>query len=256
MRLDIYLYNSGFCKSRQKAKNLIDEGSVLVNGKLATKASQEIDESKEHDIIINDTCPYVSRGGLKLKAIIDAIKLDINGLNCIDIGASTGGFTDCLLQEGACKVFAVDTGENQLDSSLQEDDRVVYLENLNARNLTLEHIGQAVDIIVMDVSFISQTLIIPTIISLINKNGYFLSLIKPQFEVGRDKIGKGGIVKNKKHQRLAVEKVIDCAKEYGLKCNRIIKSPIAGGDGNIEYLAVFSKNGTEINENALKGLFT
>ena len=256
MRLDVYLFNNGYCKSRQKAKNLIEEKAVLLNGKIVNKPSYEIDEASTYEISINDTCPYVSRGGLKLKAIIDFAGISVKNAICVDIGSSTGGFTDCLLKEGASKVFAVDTGENQLDISLQEDERVYYLENFNARYLTFDKIGTSVDIICIDVSFISQTLIFPVVSSLLTEKGLFLSLIKPQFEVGRENISKGGIVKNKKHHIIAIEKIIDCGESLGFNCTHVIKSPIEGGDGHIEYLAVFSKTGKSINKNIIKNLIT
>ncbi len=256
MRLDVYLFTYGYCKSRQKAKLLIEGNSVNVNGKIINKPSFDIDEAQEYSISINDTCPYVSRGGLKLKAIIDYTKISVKDLVCIDIGASTGGFTDCLIKEGAKRVYAVDTGENQLDLNLQENDKVIYLENFNARNLTKDSIEESADLICIDVSFISQTLILPTVHKLLKKNGTYLSLIKPQFEVGRENISKGGIVKNKKHHALAIERVIDCAESCGLVCTHLIKSPIEGGDGNIEYLGAFSKTGKPINKAIIKSLIS
>ncbi|MBQ7760732.1 MAG: TlyA family RNA methyltransferase [Clostridia bacterium] len=256
MRLDVYLFTYGHCKSRQKAKALIEGNSVTINGRIINKPSFDIDEAQEYNISINDTCPYVSRGGLKLKAIIDYAKISANNLVCIDIGASTGGFTDCLIKEGAKRVYAVDTGENQLDSTLQANDKVVYLENFNARNLTPDSINESVDLICIDVSFISQTLILPTVHKLLKQTGVYLSLIKPQFEVGRENISKGGIVKNKKHHSIAIEKVINCAQDCGLVCTHLIKSPIEGGDGNIEYLGAFSKVGKPINKSIIKSLIS
>ena len=256
MRLDVYLFTYGYCKSRQRAKVLIEGNSVVVNGKIINKPSLDMDEALKYDITVNDTCPYVSRGGLKLNAIINFAHVDVKDKICVDIGASTGGFTDCLIKEGAKRVYAVDTGENQLDSSLQSNPNVIYLENFNARNLTQSDIKDNVDIISIDVSFISQTLILPVVCKLLGENGVYLSLIKPQFEVGRENISKGGIVKNKKHHALAIDRVIDCAESCELICTHLIKSPIEGGDGNVEYLGAFSRNGKSINKSIIKSLIS
>lgn len=256
MRLDVYLFTYGYCKSRQRAKGLIESNSVIVNGRLINKPSYEMDEALKYDISANDSCPYVSRGGLKLKAIIDYANIDVKDKVCIDIGASTGGFTDCLIKENAKRVYAVDTGENQLDSSLQNNKNVIYIENFNARNLTKDNIKEDVDIICIDVSFISQTLILPVACSLLCQDGVYLSLIKPQFEVGRENISKGGIVKNKKHHILAIERVIDCAESLGLFCTHLIKSPIEGGDGNVEYLGAFSRKGKPMKKEFIKSLIS
>ncbi len=242
IRLDLYLSSFGYVKSRQKAKSLIEDGYVLVNSQKITKPSFLIDEDKEHKIQISDPCPYVSRGGLKLEGAIKGSGIDVFGKIAIDIGASTGGFTDCLLKHGAKQVFSVDSGNNQLHESLRADKRVVSIENYNARAICYEDIGSFCDIITIDVSFISQTYILPNAVRLLNDDGLYFSLIKPQFEVGKEKIGKGGIVKNPKDRAFSVKKVIDCAKENGLFCIYFNVSPILGGDGNVEYIAVFSKN--------------
>lgn len=241
MRLDLYLSNFGYVKSRQKAKVLIEDGLVEVNFKKITKPSFLIDENENVSIKITDLCPYVSRGGLKLEKIINDARIDINGKIAVDIGASTGGFTDCLLKHGAKTVYAVDSGSNQLVASLRTDKRVVSIENYNARNINLKDIGEFCDIITIDVSFISQTYILPNAISLLNDGGLYISLIKPQFEVGKEKIGKGGIVKKPQDRLFAVEKILENAKLNGLNCTYFEKSPILGGDGNMEYLAVFAK---------------
>jgi 23S rRNA (cytidine1920-2'-O)/16S rRNA (cytidine1409-2'-O)-methyltransferase len=242
IRLDLYLSNFGYVKSRQKAKTLIEDGFVNVNGKKITNSSYLIHEELENNIEISDPCPYVSRGGLKLeKAIVEG---NVNVLNktAIDIGASTGGFTDCLLKHGARIVYAVDSGSNQLDTALKYNSRVVSMENYNARTISFEDIGEFCDIITMDVSFISQTLIMPSAVSLLRESGAYISLIKPQFEVGKSRIGKGGIVKNPEDRLFGVEKIIECADALNMKCIYFSKSPILGGDGNTEYLAIFSKN--------------
>ena len=246
MRADLFLFTGGHVKSRQKGKALIENQCVLIDGKLVTKPSQEIDEQIDHKIEITDDCIYVSRGGLKLEAILDSAKIDVNGKICLDIGASTGGFTDCLLRRGASKVYAIDSGSNQLDKELKNDIRVVSIENFNARNDLSEVVSEKIDVITIDVSFISQTLIIPSAFKTLGEDGIYVSLIKPQFEVGKAGVGKGGIVKDKKFRKLAVMRVVECANSLGYYCKSLIKSPILGGDGNTEYLAVFSKKGENL----------
>lgn len=242
MRLDLYLSTYGYVKSRQRAKSLIEGGHVKVDSQKITKPSYLIDEEKNVHIEIIDPCPYVSRGGLKLEKAILESGISINNVVAIDIGASTGGFTDCLLKHGARLVYAIDSGTNQLDESLKNDSRVVSIENYNARALCYEDIGEYCDIVTIDVSFISQTYILPSISNLLKENGNCISLIKPQFEVGRSNIGKGGIVKDKRARLHGVMKVIECASALGLNCLYFFKSPILGGDGNVEFLTVFSKH--------------
>ena len=241
MRLDLFLVDKAYTESRQKAQRLIKNGCVSIDGKVITKPSDDIDEKIEHSVDITETENerYVSRGGLKLEGALDAFKLSPNGLVCADIGASTGGFTDCLLQKGAKKVFAFDSGSDQLHSKLKNDERVVSKEGFNARYITPADIGEAVDLVVMDVSFISQTLIIPAIVRLLKTNGVFVTLIKPQFEAGRSALGKNGIVKRKEDRLAAVKRVVDCAFDNGLSIKGLVKSPIKGGDGNEEFLAAF-----------------
>ncbi len=252
MRLDLYLFANGYVKSRQKAKTLIENGGVKIDGKIIKKPSYEVSDSETISVEIEDSCPYVSRGGLKIEAIIKEANITVNDKVCLDIGASTGGFTDCLLKHGAKRVYAVDSGTNQLDLTLKENKNVISIENYNARNINIEDIGEAVDIITIDVSFISQALILPSAVKLLNENGIYISLIKPQFEVGKENIGKGGIVKDKKARLNAVNKIIECARINELKCTSFIKSPIQGGDGNTEYLAVFCKNEKEISEDIIE----
>ncbi len=254
MRLDIYLFQNNYAKSRQKAKTLVEGGNVKVNSKIIAKPAYEIDPSLDYTIEITNDCIYVSRGGLKLEAILAYTGINVENKTCIDIGASTGGFTDCLLKNGAKLVYAVDSGTNQLDTSLKTNDKVVSIENYNARNIDISITNNLVDIITIDVSFISQTLIMPNALKLLKDDGVYISLIKPQFEVGRANIGKGGIVKDKKSVFLAVNNIISCAKLSSFACTSLIKSPILGGDGNTEYLAVFSKNNKEIDQNEVKKL--
>ncbi len=238
MRLDLYLSENGYAQSRQRAKSMIESGEVEIDGVVIKKPSFAVSEGV-HTVKVRDPLIYVSRGGLKLEAALDAFGVDPEGLCALDIGASTGGFTDCLLQRGATRVYAVDAGENQLAKKLCEDERVVSFEHMNARSLTEKDIGATVDLAVMDVSFISSTYIIPQIPSLLGGKGTLVSLIKPQFEVGRAMLGKGGIVKDPAAHLAAIMRVFDCACEHGFCMTGLITSPIEGGDGNREFLAVF-----------------
>lgn len=252
MRADVFVYSGGYAKSRNAARILIESGAVIIDGNTVTKPSEEIDENAEHTVEITKTEKFVSRGGLKLEAALEAFAIDVNGMDAIDIGASTGGFTDCLLKRGARFVVAVDSGEGQLDKVLACDKRVKSIEKYNARQLTDEIIPNKADIAVMDVSFISQTLIIPRIRSVLKDNGAFVSLIKPQFEAGRTAVGKGGVVKKAQDRLNAVLRVKDCAAEYGLSLTGLIVSPITGGDGNIEYLARFEAGKAPLDEKHIR----
>ncbi len=242
MRADIYIFNIGKAKSRSAAKALIEAGYVLLDGKPLSKPSEEVNENIEHSLEITQTEKFVGRGGLKLEAALEAFSVDIMGFDAIDIGASTGGFTDCLLQRGAKSVVAVDSGEGQLDQRLAVDPRVTNIEKYNARELSRDIVPNGVDIAVMDVSFISQTLILPVIPNVLRPNGMVITLIKPQFEAGRSAVGKGGIVKNKRDRLMSILRVRDAAASVGLYMTDIIVSPITGGDGNVEYLAKFESN--------------
>lgn len=242
MRLDIYLAENGYADSRQRAKLLITESRVTVNGKIAAKPSMDVSDSDTVEVG-SDPIGYVSRGALKLKAAFEAFALSANGKIAVDVGASTGGFTEYLLSMGAAKVYAVDSGTNQLAEKLRCDSRVVSMEKYNARNLVPADFVQPIDIAVMDVSFISQTLIIPSLASLMAEKSVFVSLVKPQFEAGREAVGKGGIVKSSVARAMSVRKVIDCAAEHGFDFCGLIVSPIKGGDGNTEYLSCFSRGG-------------
>ncbi len=240
MRLDVYLYQNGIAPSRQKAQELIAKGEISVNGKMASKPSLVVEETDEI-ALVGQGLRYVSRGGEKLEAALDAFTIDVTDFVACDIGASTGGFTDCLLQRGAGKVFCVDSGKEQLHPSLQKDARVVKMEQCNARYLRAKDLGQKCDIVVMDVSFISQTQLYETVCDLLKEDGYFVSLIKPQFEAGRAALTKKGVVKEEKDRLRVIETIREKAQAHGLFCQRVIPSPIRGGDGNIEYLAVFLK---------------
>jgi len=244
MRIDVYLTQYGHTQSRARAQQLISKGQVKLDGTLVTKAGLAIDENVAHTVEIGEDIPFVGRGGCKLEGALAAFGLSVEGAVAVDIGASTGGFTDCLLRRGAQKVYAVDSGSGQLAPSLLQDGRVVNMEKCNARYLTPQALGEdfvsqgGADVIVMDVSFISQTYIHPVIKSLLKTDGFAITLIKPQFEVGRDKLGKSGVVKQPKWRREAVEKVIDSAAVVGLSAVDLIRSPIEGGDGNVEYLVL------------------
>ena len=242
MRLDVYLSERGFSKSREAAQRLIKEGAVTFDGKTAKKPSENIDETTEHEIKISDSLKFVSRGGLKLERALDAFGIDVNGLDAVDIGASTGGFTDCLLQRGVAKVRCVDVGRAQLDKKIANDPRVTSFEGMNARYITPEEIGGKCDIVVCDVSFISLTLIVGAVSRILFENGSFVALIKPQFEAGRAALDKHGIVKDRNKHIEVIGRVIDSAKDAGLFCAGLTVSPIEGGDGNREYLALFTKN--------------
>ena len=239
MRLDLYLFENGFAHSRTFAKTLIAEGRVAINGKSVTKPSFNVDIT---DAVTVDTDEvYVSRGAYKLRGAADAFDFEINGKKCIDIGASSGGFTDFLLRNGAKHVIAVDSGTNQLVLSLREDARVSVMENCNARYLEREQLEYTPNLAVMDVSFISATYIIPALYNVLADDSDFICLVKPQFEVGRSNIGKGGIVKDEKIRRSALTKVTEYAKSIGFTLVATTQSDVVGGDGNIEFLAHFKK---------------
>ncbi len=243
MRADVYIFSSGYAKSRAAAQALISEEAVVINGSVIKKPSENIDETADNKVEIIATQKYVSRGGYKLEYALESFFVDPSGLVALDIGASTGGFTDCLLKYGAKKVYAVDAGVGQLDKTLLLDKRVVSIEKYNARNILKNDFDDKIDIAVMDVSFISQTLIIPALSLVLDDGAIFISLIKPQFEVGRSKIGKNGIVKSIKDRHAAIDTVVGFTDNFGLYCKGIKESVITGGDGNIEYVALFVKGG-------------
>ena len=247
MRADVYLTAKGHAVSRNRAKELIESGCVTVDGELLKKASEEISEG-DHAVEISSSLPYVGRGGLKLEGALNVFGINIENLSALDVGASTGGFTDCLLQRGASRVCAVDSGAGQLAQALREDPRVTSMENCNARYLTADQIGGVVDLIVMDVSFISASLIIPRVPDLMGDRGDAICLIKPQFEVGKSMIGKGGIVKDRQAHRYAVDRVLESGRAVGLRPVGLIPSPITGGDGNREFLVWFTKGREELPE--------
>ncbi len=240
MRLDQYLTKNALAPSRNRASELIEGGFITVNDKIIKKNSYEIKDEDRVSVIGTDH-DFVGRGGMKIEAALDNFGVVPSGLICVDIGASTGGFTDCLLMRGAKRVYAVDSGHGQLAEKLLVDERVVNLEGCNARYLDRTLIPEFCDLAVCDVSFISQTLIHASVKEILTESGVFLSLIKPQFECGREMLGKGGIVKDKKSHEYAIRRVVSSANEHGLSPIGIMKSPIKGGDGNTEFLLYMQK---------------
>ncbi|MBE7091598.1 MAG: TlyA family RNA methyltransferase [Clostridiales bacterium] len=240
MRLDKALFEKGFVKSRSRAALLINENSVTVNGKIINKASFNINENDVISVI--DTIGYVGRGGLKLEGAIKIFDIDVSGFDAVDIGASTGGFTECLLKFGAKSVVSVDVGHDQMDSSIKNDKRVTLLENTNAKDLTPELIGGKKDIAVMDVSFISQTEIYQAMFSILKENGIAITLVKPQFEAGSKYLNKKGIIKDKKIYLDVLKKIEKCANSFSYGVENACVSSILGGDGNVEFLILLTKN--------------
>ena len=240
MRLDVYLTENKICKSRAAAQSLIKNGGVTLNGKAVTKNSIEVSENDIVSVIEQKQLKYVGRGGLKLERALELWRFDLNGALCVDIGASTGGFTDCMLQNGARKVYAVDVGRDQLDGKLRADSRVVSLEQTDIRDFSLPENEQA-DFIGTDVSFISLKMIFPHIYRLLKSGGYAVTLIKPQFEVGRKNLSKKGIVRDEKVRLSIVENIKNCALQCGFEIIGTEVSPITGGDGNTEYLLALRK---------------
>ncbi|MCI7768277.1 MAG: TlyA family RNA methyltransferase [Oscillospiraceae bacterium] len=242
MRLDIYLFENGFVKSRETAKRMISEGGVSVNGSIVTKPSKDVSEGDEVKLCA-PLPKYVGRGGMKLEKALESFQLSVNGLVCMDIGASTGGFTDCMLQNGAEYVYAVDVGHGQLDEKLICSPRVRNMEGVNIKDVSLSDFDRAIDLISVDVSFISLKKVIPKICELLSENGTAVMLVKPQFECGRADIGKNGIVRSENVHRAVLSDMISFCNSSGLFVMGADYSPIQGGDGNIEYLIYAEKNG-------------
>ncbi len=240
-RLDILLVRGGFFPSREKAKAVIMAGQVYVNGQKEDKAGMKFDTDAEIEVR-GKALRYVSRGGLKLEKAVACFGIELAGKVCMDVGASTGGFTDCMLQSGAARVYAVDVGHGQLDWKLREDDRVICMERFNARELSPAVIPEKIQLCSIDVSFISLKLILPAVLSVLDEDGEIAALIKPQFEAGRDKVGKKGVVRDPKVHEEVIRKVLDEAAGIGLAAAGLTWSPITGPEGNIEYLAHFLKD--------------
>ena len=241
-RLDKLLLDKGLAPSRQKAQALIAAGLVFVDGNRADKAGVQYADDCAIEIKGN-SCPYVSRGGLKLAAALEHFKIKPQGYVCADIGASTGGFTDCLLQNGAAKVYAVDVGYGQLDWKLRRDARVVVMERTNARHLTKDNFEEPLNLAVIDASFISLKLLIPPLLPLFQGEIAIVALIKPQFEVGKGKVGKGGVVRDSALHQEVIAGISDFAETLDLLTVAVIPSPILGPKGNIEFLAFFKSRG-------------
>jgi 23S rRNA (cytidine1920-2'-O)/16S rRNA (cytidine1409-2'-O)-methyltransferase len=233
VRLDVMLAERGLAESREKAQALVLAGEVLVNGVKASKPGQSVPAGA--DLQVLQRPHYVGRGGLKLEAAIDRFHIHVAGRVCLDVGSSTGGFTDCLLQRGAARVHTVDVGAGQLDWKLRTDPRVVLHERLNARYLRYQDIGEPIGLAVCDVSFISVTLILPALAPLLQPAAEMVILIKPQFEVGREQVGKGGIVRDPELHRSACERIESAVRQMSYKTD-IIESPILGAEGNKEFL--------------------
>lgn len=240
IRLDSLLYDKALAPSREKARAMILAGEVRVNGQMVDKPGTTVDEEARIELKSN-LSRYVSRGGFKLEKAIEDFRLDFSQRVVLDIGASTGGYTDCALQHGAIKIFALDVGYGQLDWKLRNDPRVINLERRNIRYFSREELGEAVDIITMDVSFISTTLLFPVIKEMLKEDGVIVSLIKPQFEAGRGKVGKHGVVRDPVVHREVLLNCINSAQQENLYCTAVSFSPITGPKGNIEYFIQLKK---------------
>jgi 23S rRNA (cytidine1920-2'-O)/16S rRNA (cytidine1409-2'-O)-methyltransferase len=240
-RLDRLLVLRGLAPTREKAQALILSGAVSVEGRRVDKAGAPVEETAEL-VVSGPPHPYVSRGGMKLEAALDHFRIDPSGLVCLDVGASTGGFTDCLLQRGAAKVYAVDVGYGQLDAKLRGDPRIVVREKVNARSLSKDDVPEPVALAVIDVSFISARLILPAVVPLVAKGGAVVVLVKPQFEAGRSEVGRGGIVRSEDVRRRVVSEIANTGAGLGLEPLGSIRSPIRGAHGNEEFLLAFRVN--------------
>ena len=243
-RADIVLFEKGLVDSREKAKRIIMEGNAFIGTERINKPGDKIDDNAE--VTIKDNrISYVSRGGLKLEKAIDLYHIDLEGKVCMDIGASTGGFTDCMLKNGASKVYAVDVGYGQLDWKLRSDEKVVVMERTNIRYVEEETIGEPIDFISIDVSFISLRLVLPVAKKLLSEEGELVALIKPQFEAGKDKVGKKGIIRDKNTHLEVINGIVDFVTVEGFGVLGLTYSPITGATGNIEYLIYIKKNSEE-----------
>ncbi len=241
-RLDILLVNKGLAPSREKAKAMIMEGNVFVDNNREDKAGSTFDVNANIEVKGN-TLKYVSRGGLKLEKAMTHFGITLEGKVCMDIGASTGGFTDCMLQNGAVKVYAVDVGYGQFAWKLRQDERVVCMEKTNVRYVKPEDIADRLDFASVDVSFISLTKVLGPARELLNDNGEMVCLIKPQFEAGREQVGKNGIIRDPKVHQMTIEKVLKTATQLGFSVKGLTFSPIKGGAGNVEFLVHLLKDG-------------
>jgi len=249
-RLDVVLAENGLFPSREKAKAAIMAGIVYVDGNRADKPGTPVNNDAEFSVK-EDFCPYVSRGGVKLAKAVQEFDLDLKDAVCMDIGASTGGFTDCMLQNGASAVYAVDVGYGQLDWKLRNDSRVVMMEKTNIRLLEPDTVETLFDFISIDVSFISLKLVFPVAAALLKETGSLVSLVKPQFEAGRAQVGKKGIVKDKEIHKEVIFNVIGYGASNGMYAHGLVYSPVTGAKGNIEYLVLFKKTGGDLRREAV-----
>lgn len=244
-RLDVLLCKQGLAESREKAKAMIMAGSVFVNGQREDKAGTAFEEDKVQIELHGSALKYVSRGGLKLEKAVQVFGLRFDDMICMDIGASTGGFTDCMLQNGAAKVYSIDVGHGQLAWKLRNDERVICMEKTNFRYIKPEDLSDPIDFASVDVSFISLSKILPAAHPLLKEYAKMVCLIKPQFEAGRDQVGKKGVVRDPKVHREVIEAAFGYAKETGFRLLELDYSPIRGPEGNIEYLMEIEKSGEE-----------
>ena len=236
-RLDKTIVERGLSATRERAQGLIAAGLVLVDGAQAEKPSQWVEDSSTIEVT-GEALPYVGRGGIKMEAALRRFRINVRGAICLDVGASTGGFTDCLLQRGAVRVVAVDVGHDQMAAKLREDSRVELREGVNARYLTPDQFDAQFDLIAVDVSFISLRLILPALVPIVRPGGHIMALIKPEFEAGRENVGAKGIVRSARVRQQALDKVLRFSREeLGLEVRGWIPSPIAGGSGNREFIA-------------------
>lgn len=249
-RLDVILVNKGYATSREKAKAIIMSGNVFVKGQREDKAGATFEEEGIDLLVKGNTLKYVSRGGLKLEKAMQEYPIDLNGKICMDIGASTGGFTDCMLQNGAIKVYSIDVGHGQLDWKLRNDERVVCMEKTNFRYVTREQVSDEIDFASVDVSFISLEKILPVAHVLLKDKAQMVCLIKPQFEAGREKVGKKGVVRDKKVHEEVIEKIVSFTVNEGFNLLGLTFSPVKGPEGNIEYLMWIEKSGEQSGENS------
>lgn len=241
-RLDVLLVRKGYFDNRTRAKAAVMEGRVYIKGAICDKAGTMVREDTEIELR-GDTCPYVGRGGLKLEKALNTFRIDLSGCTAMDIGASTGGFTDCMLQRGARRVYSVDVGYGQLDYKLRCDERVVNMEKVNFRYFTPDMIEEKLDFASIDVSFISLSMILPRTAELMKEEGCLICLIKPQFEAGREQVGKGGIVRDPAVHQDVIRKAIGYGKENGFVFGGLTYSPMTGAKGNIEYLMMLKTAG-------------
>lgn len=246
-RLDVIVVERGLAPSRARAQALIMAGKVRVDDRVVSKAGTQVEAGVSIDLDQDDH-PWVGRGALKLAAVLDNVPIDPTGIDCLDVGASTGGFTDLLLDRGARRVIALDVGRNQLDWRLRSDDRVVVMEGVNARHLGPGDLPFAVQLITMDLSFISLRLVVPAVLAFLDEGGHVICLIKPQFEAGRHQVGRGGVVRDEKIRRQVIDEVVGHLEGLGLTRVSVIPSPITGRKGNREELAVFRKSNERVKD--------